>query len=89
MNFLIFASPLGRAKIMRIHTHEWKLITLIFENEWYYDVIPRYKENKQQTTTNKQTIQTTTISRMSQYSRIHIIIIILVTTAIEEQKLTL
>ena len=51
MNFLIFASPLGRAKIMRIHTHEWKLITLIFENEWYYDVIPRYKENKQ---TNKQ-----------------------------------
>ena len=48
MNFLIFASPLGRAKIMRIHTHEWKLITLIFENEWYYDVILRYKENEQQ-----------------------------------------
>ena len=67
MNFLIFASPLGRAKIMRIHTHEWKLITLIFENEWYYDVIPRYKENKQQTTTNKQSIQTTTLSWMSGY----------------------
>ena len=54
MNFLIFASPLGRAKIMRIHTHEWKLKTLIFENEWYSDVIPSYKENKQQTSTNKQ-----------------------------------
>ena len=61
MNFLIFASPLGRAKIMRIHTHEWNLITLIFENEWYSDVIPRYKENKQQTTTNKQPVQTITL----------------------------
>ena len=91
MNFLIFASPLGRAKIMRIHTHEWKLITLIFENEWYYDVIPRYKENKQQTTTDKQSIQTTTtVSRMSRYrsdSKIEVFqfswmqIIILVTTS--------
>ena len=30
MNFLIFASAVARAKIMRIHTHGWKLIGLIF-----------------------------------------------------------
>ena len=34
-----------------MRNYERKWITLIFENEWYYDVIPRYKENKQ---TNKQ-----------------------------------
>ena len=25
---------------MRIYAHEWKLITLIFENQWYYGLIP-------------------------------------------------
>ena len=30
----------ARVKIMRIYAHEWKLITLIFENQWYYGLIP-------------------------------------------------
>ena len=53
MNFLIFASAIARAKIMRIHSHEWKFVTLIFENQLNYDVIRGYKKNKQQQT-NKQ-----------------------------------
>ena len=52
MNFLIFASAVARAKIMRIHTHEWKLITLIFENQLNYVLIRGYKKNKQQQTNN-------------------------------------
>ena len=43
------------------------MITLIFENEWYYDVISRYKKKKQTTTTDKQSVETTTLSRMSRY----------------------
>ena len=54
MNFLIFASAIARAKIMRIHSHEWKFVTLIFENQLNYVLIRGYKKNKQQTTTDKQ-----------------------------------
>ena len=93
MNFLIFASAIARAKIMRIHSHEWKFVTLIFENQLNYDVIRGYKKNKeQQTTTDKQTIQTTTQSRMSWYrseQKLRTRDVDCIAMAIEEQKLTI
>ena len=53
MNFLIFASAEAGAKIMRIHTHEWKLITLIFENQLNDVLIRGYRKYGDQKQTHK------------------------------------